>query len=35
MEEAATGTDPRRIFELQVRAYLEAMWQYRIGRLTE
>jgi AcrR family transcriptional regulator len=29
IEEAATGADPRRIFELHVRAYLEAMWEHR------
>lgn len=27
--EANAGTDPRRIFELHVRAYLEAMWENR------
>ena len=27
--EAARGADPRRVFELHVRAYLEAMWENR------
>jgi AcrR family transcriptional regulator len=29
MRQAAEGADPRRIFELHVRAYLEAMWENR------
>jgi AcrR family transcriptional regulator len=29
MRQAADGADPRRIFELHVRAYLEAMWENR------
>jgi AcrR family transcriptional regulator len=29
MEQAGETTDPRRIFELHVRAYLEAMWEHR------
>jgi len=29
MQQAGEGADPRRIFELHVRAYLEAMWENR------
>src|SRR5246127_3100186 len=29
MEQAGEGADPRRVFELHVRAYLEAMWENR------
>ncbi len=29
MEQAGDGADPQRIFELHVRAYLEAMWENR------
>lgn len=29
--EAGTDTDPRRIFELHARAYLEAMWENRLA----
>lgn len=29
IEQAGTAADPRRVFELHVRAYLEAMWENR------
>jgi AcrR family transcriptional regulator len=29
MQQAGTGVDPREVFELHVRAYLEAMWENR------
>jgi AcrR family transcriptional regulator len=29
IEQADTGADPRRVFELHVRAYLEAIWENR------
>ena len=36
MRQAGDGTDPRRIFELHVRAHLQAMWENRrlAGMLT-